>query len=120
MSGVRCISFAMPFPVYCRTSVNKIVYCNKIFAAMYGMKPNDMHCTYNNALLSQDMDLTDLESSAAIKKRELHNHRKAMRNNGAVSYTESGVLTDGTEVQFNCIEMPVQLPSHHGAVRIVQ
>ena len=99
--GVRDIVYSLPMPVYCRTSVNKIVYCNRIFAAMYGMKPNDMNGTCSNAILKPNLDLTLQENCAnqdLWPRRDLKSNLKALKTNEPQHYEETGVLPDGLKL----------------------
>lgn len=101
-AGIRDIVHSMPIPVYCRTSANKIAYCNTVFAGLYDKSPQELIGSYLNILVMANEELVE---------RDLQWNKLALEAQGAVEYTEEGVLLDGTQVIFNCTEQPVTLPN---------
>ena len=98
--GIRNIAFSMPFPVYCRTDTNKIAYCNKNFASLYGQ--NDVAVLIGSSTLNILLDKNEEKTPRDIK----HN-KEARKNQECIEYTEDGVLPDGREVVFVCHEQPI-------------
>ena len=90
----------MPFPVYCRTDTNKIAYCNKNFASLYG---HDDPC-YLIGSSTLNIKLTNNEEKI---QRDTKHNIGARKNNECIEYTEDGVLPDGRDVVFICHEQPI-------------
>merc|ERR1712166_344901 len=85
--GIRNIAFSMPFPVYCRTNTNKIAYCNKNFASLYGQ--NDVAVLIGSSTLNILLDKNEEKTPRDIK----HN-KEARASKECIEYTEDGVLPD--------------------------
>eukprot|EP00658_Telonema_sp_P-2_P054366 TRINITY_DN4324_c0_g1_i2.p1 TRINITY_DN4324_c0_g1~~TRINITY_DN4324_c0_g1_i2.p1 ORF type:complete len:669 (-),score=170.63 TRINITY_DN4324_c0_g1_i2:160-2166(-) len=93
---------AVPLPIYARTKGNKITYCNKVFANMYGKRPKEIVGLCENFQCG-------IQHLGKPVERDVTPHHLALQKRAA-AYVEKGFLLDGTEVLFQCSEYPIDMP----------
>jgi len=115
LRGLNSILKDSPMPIYVRTEGNKIAFANTVFAGLYDTTPEGLVGSNKNYHLhcSQCPDQwckgTDPCWKYHKKTRTNEHNLAAIKGDKPVEYEEHGILKDGTEVTFHCIEKKVEM-----------